>query len=271
VTGDIVILAALHMHSTFSDGEFAMPELRDIFVRAGCRIIAITDHADAFDAERLQRYVEECERLSDRKLTILPGLEFGCVRRMHILGFGVTQLCESDDPVTVIRHIRASGGVAVIAHPKNEFFEWIRGFEELPDGIEAWNSKYDGRQAPRTGTFDLIRELRSREPGLNAFYGIDLHWRNQYRDLHVELDLTDSEVSRTNILDALRAGRFHGRTDEFSLASDGSLDAQLRERFDRVHRRHMRLRSALVRAKRFADSIGLRAPEGLKAQLRRLF
>ena len=32
-----MLKGALHIHSTYSDGDFTLEELRGIFVRAGCR------------------------------------------------------------------------------------------------------------------------------------------------------------------------------------------------------------------------------------------
>jgi predicted metal-dependent phosphoesterase TrpH len=164
-----VLKAALHVHSTYSDGEFTIPELREKFLRASCRVVCMADHADAFDDAKVAKYVAECERLSDEKLLFVAGLEFGCVRRMHIVGYGVIGLVQSDDPETVIAHIRSSDGIAVIAHPPDALFELIEGFNVLPDGIEAWNSKYHGKYAPRPATFELIGRLHERRPDLKAF------------------------------------------------------------------------------------------------------
>jgi hypothetical protein len=41
-------------------------------------------------------------RWSDERSRFVPGLEFGCVQRMHIVGYGVTRVIDSDDPETVI-------------------------------------------------------------------------------------------------------------------------------------------------------------------------
>ena len=48
-------------------------------------------------------------------------------------------------------------------------------FEPLPDGVEVWNTKYDGQYAPRPGTFELLGRLKTRRPDVRAFYGLDLH------------------------------------------------------------------------------------------------
>jgi len=288
--------AALHMHSTYSDGEFTLTGLRGIFLDAGCRLIAVTDHAESFDRERLARYQGECADLSDDRLRLVPGLEFSCRNRMHVLGYGVTVRCDSDEPADVIRHIADQGGVSVIAHPRDDFFDWIRNLEPLPDGIEAWNSKYDGRHAPRPQTFELIRELRARRPDLLAFYGIDLHWRHQPRDLHIRLmpphgemsgpvrpvvpapagpvaaaGSTDAPLARETLIDLLRAGHFEGITAGLRLPSTGDVPDDLLRTFGRRHHRSRRFRNAVLRAKRLADSFGVRPPEALKARLRRWF
>ncbi|HEX8723195.1 MAG TPA: PHP domain-containing protein, partial [Pyrinomonadaceae bacterium] len=175
--------AVFHCHSTYSDGECTLAELRELFVAEGVDFACMTDHAEFFDGERLRAYREECDALSDDAFRFVAGLEYECERRMHVLGYGVTTLAGTTDPQEVIRHIEAAGGVSVIAHPMDSMFDWIETFDALPDGVEAWNSKYDGRYAPRAGTFRLIGRLRARKPGLRAFYGTDLHWRHQYRGL----------------------------------------------------------------------------------------
>jgi predicted metal-dependent phosphoesterase TrpH len=272
------MLAALHLHSTYSDGEYTLAELRDVFLRAGCRVIAVTDHAEAFSSEKLARYVAECADLSDEHITLVPSLEFACRDKMHILGYGVTRRYESDEPQDILRHIANEGGVAVIAHPRTDFFDWIRRFDELPQGIEVWNSKYDGRQAPRPETFRLVTELRSRKPDLHGFFGIDLHWRKQFRSLHVQLlnaantlPNSTSHAARVALLDTLRGGHFVGLCRELRLPSHAGLPDALLRKFEVRHRNYQRFRKAMFTAKRMAESLGARAPAGLKAQLRRLF
>lgn len=264
-----MIKAALHVHSTYSDGEFTLAELREKFIRAGCTLIGMADHADAFDADKVRQYIAECERLSDERLHVLPGLEFGCVQRMHIVGYGVTALIDSTDPATVIAHIRSQRGVAVIAHPPAHLFELIEHLELLPDGIEGWNSKYDGRYAPRPATFDLIGRLQERRPPLRAFYGQDLHWRAQYAGLFTLLDIPVAE--RSTALDALRAGSFEGCTDTLRLPSDGKLSREQRDDFTRINARSQRFRSVVKSAKQAMGGAFKLLPPSVKAQLRRFF
>ena len=50
---------ALHIHTTYSDGDFTLSELRDVLMAAGCRFACVTDHAEYFDAGKLDKYRDE--------------------------------------------------------------------------------------------------------------------------------------------------------------------------------------------------------------------
>jgi len=259
----------LHLHSTYSDGEFTLAELRTMFLQAGCQFLCMTDHAEAFDESKLQVYREECASLSDSKLIIVAGLEYRCDRNMHILGYGAMQPSQSNDPQTVIRHIDAQNAVSVIAHPRDEFFPWIESFEVLPRGIEAWNSKYDGRYAPRPGTFSLVRRLQSRKSDLRAFYGQDLHWKKQFRELFVLLNFESARSE--DILVALARGEFSGEKSGLLLPSSGVLSDDLLLQFARSQKMSRSFRGYLKKGKQVLDRIGIKVPESIKAELRKVF
>jgi len=260
---------AIHIHSRYSDGELTLAELRDAYRAAGCAFACVTDHAEFFDAARLQQYLRECEALSDEGFRFVPGLEFRCRGKMHVLGLGVSALLPSDDPQAVIAHIHRSGGVSVIAHPRDEAFAAIEAFDLLPDGIETWNSKYDGRYAPRLGPFDLLARLRQRRPDMRAFYSQDLHWKRQFRGLLVEVDA--EAVTAADVLGALRAGDFRGVSGDLRLPSDGRVPQAVRRRLEATHRRADLIRRLGQSAKRLADRFGVPVPPPLKTRLRGIF
>jgi predicted ATP-grasp superfamily ATP-dependent carboligase len=262
-------LGALHLHSKYSDGEFTLPEIKRIFTEAGCKFACVTDHAEYFDEEKLEYYMMECERLSGNGFKFVPGLEYRCDGGMHILGYGCTALTESTNPEQVIDHIQRHNGIAVIAHPADRMFASIENFSVLPHGIEVWNTKYDGRYAPRTGTFRLLAHLQQRKPELRAFYGTDLHWRRQYRGMYTALASPRSD--RAEILDALRRGEYSGTKAELLLPSSGHLDGHLMMRFDLEHRKTDRLKRMAASLKNSAGRMGFSVPPALKAQLRRIF
>jgi len=264
-----MLKAALHVHSTYSDGEFTLAELREIYRAEGCSLVCMTDHAEYFDEKSVALYRRECESLSDRELSFLCGLEYECEQRMHILGYGATALATSKDPQAVIRHIESNGGVCVIAHPKDSMFPWIETFDVLPKGIETWNSKYDGRYAPRPGTFELLYRLREKRPDMLAFYGQDLHWKKQYRGLFnlLECDSQDRET----VLAALAHGRYSGEKGDLRLPSSGILPAEMLASFSGQHANSDRVRNFLKSGKRALDRMGIAVPASIKAQLRRIF
>jgi hypothetical protein len=264
-----MLKAALHVHSTYSDGEFTLAELRKIYSNDGCAVVCLTDHAECFDEAKLADYVCECASLSDRNFLFVCGLEYGCERRMHILGYGVTELANTQDPQQVIRHIEKHSGLAVIAHPADATFPWIEGFEVLPMGIETWNSKYDGRYAPRPATFDLLRRLRQRRPEMLAFFGQDLHWKRQFRGLFTQLEC--DAVQRDVVLGHLRSGRYFGAKGALHLSSSGALSHELVSSFAQLHAKSDRMRMFLKSGKKAIDRLGISVPAFLKSPLRKVF
>ncbi len=82
----MTLKGALHIHSTYSDGEFTLTELKQIFLAAGCSFLCMTDHAEHFNETKLRAYLDECRSLSDDEFRFVAGLEYECERRMHILG-----------------------------------------------------------------------------------------------------------------------------------------------------------------------------------------
>ena len=264
-----MLKGAIHIHSTYSDGEFTLPELRALFTAEGCRFVCMTDHAEAFDEKSLAAYMAECAALSDAAFRFVSGLEYECEQRMHILGYGAEKLASTQDPQEVIRHIDAQNAISVIAHPKDSFFPWIETFETLPAGIETWNSKYDGRYAPRPGTFALLKKLQQRKPEMLAFYGQDLHWEKQFRGLFVELDCESNEPAL--ILNALRRGEYSGVKEALSLPSSGTLPSELLAVFEAQHRKSDRMRSFFKSSKKVLDRMGIKVPASVKAKLRGIF
>jgi hypothetical protein len=263
-----MIKGVLHVHSTYSDGEFSLAELKELFQSEGCRFICMSDHANAMDKAKLTRYMQECQELSNGEMQIIPGLEFDCDRRLHLLGYGVTALCKSTNPIEVIQHVRRERGVAVIAHPRDPEFAWIETFDVAPDGIEVWNSKYDGKHAPRARTFRLLHRMQERVPRLRAFYGQDLHWRTQYHGLFTEID--GESATRGSVLAALAAGEYRGRKDGDPLPSSGQVAEGLLEQFDRRNKRSQRLRTAMMAINRTRKRLGVSIPPAIKAVLRRV-
>jgi hypothetical protein len=265
-----VLKGIIHIHSTYSDGELTLRELRKMFLSAGLNFACVTDHAEYFDSRKLSEYRAQCADLSDTSFRFVAGLEYECEQQLHILGYGVTRLVATKNPQTIIRTIECESGISVIAHPRDSAFGWIEEFAFLPSGIEVWNSKYDGRYAPRPVTFRLLARLQNRRPGMLAFYGQDLHWRTQYRGLLNRVECPDTATTE-EILGAFRRGNFAGTNGEFHLPSSGRLPESILHGFEHTYRRSEYVRGVIRSAKALADRAGITVPTAFKAQVRRMF
>lgn len=259
----------IHAHSTYSDGEYTLSELRDAFVASGCSFVCMTEHAEYFNDETVQAYKAECEKLSNEEFVFVPGLEYTCDQRMHVLGYGVTELVTTTNPEEVISHINSVGGVSVIAHPMDSAFSWIESFTELPHGIETWNSKYDGRYAPRPGTFALLQRLKQRQPRMRAFYGVDFHWKKQFRELYTIFEIQD--LNRDSVLEGFSKGHFSALKGNLVLPSSGEVAADVLKEFGVRNERSMRMRQFTKKMKKNLDRVGARIPARIKGHLRRIF
>ena len=259
----------LHVHSTYSDGELSLAELRDALRRDGYRFVCMADHAEAFDTGKVERYLAECAQLSDSEFFFVPGLEFECERRLHIVGYGCTRLASSTNPEDVIAHIGSTGGLAVIAHPPDAHFSWLESLAVRPYGLEVWNSKYDGRYGPRPSTFGLLRNWRTGANPVQAFYGVDLHWRKQFRGLGCRV--FEASADRAGVLGALAAGRYAGTHEALLLPPSGEVDPGWLAQAGRRNRRYSGFRKLMKGAKRLLDKAGLRVPPGVKSEIRRWF
>ena len=213
----------LHVHSVFSDGEESLERLVEIFKRSGMHFVAVSDHAEVFNEQRMQQYVELCEALSCPQFVVIPGLEFALGGGdIHILGYGVTRRVRGSTMEQLVDGIHEAGGIAVLAHPPAGIANMIGTIQLKLDGIEVWNGRYDGVYAPRAGSFQLLRRIRAINFNASAFGGIDLHKVGQaQRPIYAEV--MTAELTRESILGALRAGQFAVRGANLTFPSTGDL------------------------------------------------
>lgn len=165
-----MFLADFHVHSNFSDGKLAIPDLVDLFGKRGFGAIAITDHlcekqsllgkASAYlgctlTAGTFPLYLEILKSEAERawrqyRMVVLPGYEvtkntLSNHRSAHVLGIGVSTLVSADgDVASIARSIRAQGALAIAAHPvwtrkveKQTYHIW-HNRHELEGEFDAW-------------------------------------------------------------------------------------------------------------------------------------
>jgi hypothetical protein len=145
-----MLLADLHIHSTWSDGKLSIPEVVDLFGSSGHDVIAITDHVVNRDnligrfthriglsvteqnfAEYRQEIELETRRAWDEYgMIVLPGCELtqNRIRRAnsaHALAIGLDAFVSAEGTVEeMLVRARRSGALVVACHP-NEQSEWF--------------------------------------------------------------------------------------------------------------------------------------------------
>jgi hypothetical protein len=145
-----MLLCDFHIHTTYSDGTLTIPQVVDLFGRAGHDVIAITDHIvnrdnplgkiahairRSLDPESWKRYLDEIHREAWRAwktygMLLLPGAELtrNTIHRdtsVHVLALGLTEYLSADgDPFEMLREIRGRKAVSVACHPHemSEFY-----------------------------------------------------------------------------------------------------------------------------------------------------
>ena len=165
-----MMLADLHTHSTFSDGEMNIPQLVDFYGERGFGAIAITDHiceTKSFFGKAAQYlnytlteanfplYLEIIRSEAVRawreyEMVVIPGFEvsknsLSNHRSAHLLGLGVSEFVSADLEISqIIDRIREQNALVIAAHPvstrkfeKQTYHLWSRR-EELRDKIDAW-------------------------------------------------------------------------------------------------------------------------------------
>jgi hypothetical protein len=78
-------------------------------------------------------------------------------------------------------------------------------------------------------------------------------------------------AERTMMLDALRAGAYHGVKNQIVLPSSGELSATLRERFTHISGRSQYFRATIKRIRMMLGGAVKRLPAPIRAELRRIF
>ncbi len=188
----------LHIHSVFSDGSAAVPEIAADAARAGLDFIVITDHNTL---EGLNRGLEG----RHEGVLVLFGTEIN-LRKNHYLALGVraTVPQNEEDPQQVIDAANDLGGFGYLAHPvekgnpiflQGRFYPWDRWDVSRFTGLEIWNfgslwrsafrsklqaffwyfiDPYRGARYPDPQGLALWDSL-SRERPLTAFAGSDAH------------------------------------------------------------------------------------------------
>lgn len=216
------MLTDFHIHSNFSDGKHAIPEIVDFYGKRGFGAIAITDHlceSQTFlgkAASYLDRtltpanfpiYLEilksEAARAWEQyRMVVIPGVEItknsiSNHRSAHVIGLGINEFTSADGDIkNTLIQLKAQGALTVAAHPlsthkieKQTLHLWNRR-KELEPYFDAWEVG--------SGTH-FFQEVA--ESGLPMLATTDLH---RFSQINGWKTIVESEPNVEAIFEAIR-------------------------------------------------------------------
>jgi hypothetical protein len=113
------LLAELHAHTTWSDGELSVRELVDLYGCTGFDLLCVTDHVVRAD----DPWLEDSRALRTYGLLVVPGLELTYndldpARAAHVVAVGLREPVSVDAGIeAAIEAADAAGAALMAAHP----------------------------------------------------------------------------------------------------------------------------------------------------------
>jgi PHP domain len=250
------VVGAVHVHSSYShDGQDTLESLRDRAAAVGIRFVAMTDHAEDFDAARFDEYREACRAASDDRVRLIPGLEFRFAghRGLHLLACGLEQWAQPATLEDFAATVADAARLTILAHPILTGYRVPRVVCDSIDAIEVWNASYNTRFLPDPRAMMLLHTVQRSRPAVVGVAGLDQH--DASNDRRTRVVLTDPRDLSDPLL-AIREGRFTNVGRTMSFAANAELPAPTfaallaaRAVFDRVERTHERVIRAWRRRK----------------------
>ncbi len=171
----------LHAHTLHSDGRLTVAELAQEARRLGLEAVALTDHNTISGLGE----IAEAERASG--VAMIPGMELTTFYG-HLLAWGTTTYVEwrsltRGDVASAIAAIRASGGLAGVAHPFNPGSPFCTGCYWDFDGpdwsqvdfVEVWSEADPWRKPKNRRALQLWNDLLNQGHRVAGVSATDLH------------------------------------------------------------------------------------------------
>lgn len=196
------VKGALHVHSRLSrDGTMSIDELVRYYRQNGYQFLAMGEHGEDLDESKLQALRELSAQNTTDEFCVIPGIEFAATSNIHIVGIGITNLIQANDPLDCAKAIREQHGFAVLAHPKRMGWECRADVLLSVEGVEIWNVGYDGKYLPSPKALSGFRRMQQINPKLLAVASHDFHRAASFYDVAIEMDvpLISAEVILRNL------------------------------------------------------------------------
>jgi hypothetical protein len=256
-----------HVHSTHSfDGRLDIKDLAAFFQEHGMHFVLMSEHIERLDPEKIRALISDCETYSSRNFLLIPGIE---IDALNALFFSVQPVDSWTDTEDLAQQLAAGGALVAVSHPVKVKKTIPAVTASVIEGVEVWNSRYDGKLAIDTRIVRFWLDLRkSLGRPLVPLCGIDFHSRHDFVSLVFELSC--DRLDRDEIMTAIRAGRHRIVRSRKPVPLDFTT-GELAPLYWMSSSLYHSITRMIYRVHRGLQRIGLKAPSRLRYLLRRVF
>ncbi|MCK5591922.1 MAG: PHP domain-containing protein [Candidatus Pacebacteria bacterium] len=216
----MIIKGACHLHSKYSyDGKLSLSQIKDLFSKKGLSFVCMTEHTNDLTEEKAQEFIKECRELSDEEFIFIPGFEVS-YGGAHLLMIGSDKFISQHVKEADLLKWLEDTEFVVLAHPHKNNYKINKNLKRMINGLEVWNSQYDGKFAPRFRSFIFLKKLQ-RENNIRAFAGLDFHKEEHFGNPIVFVDV--KTLSKIEILNAFKSGNYTFGKDKIVFSSRGDI------------------------------------------------
>ena len=215
------VKGALHIHSQFShDGKLTLAAIAQLYRSRGFQFVCIAEHSEDMDERKIVTLRHACESFSGADFRMVPGIEYSCKDALHIVGVGCDRVLDTSDAVRLVGEIRASGGFAVLAHPRRNRWSCSPALAAMLNAVEVWNVRYDGKYLPSPQALEFFNRMKALNPKLLAAVGDDFHGLGGFYPLSVQMSV--NALDRASILKELIGGDYCIESQCFRASADST-------------------------------------------------
>ncbi|MCK5096382.1 MAG: PHP domain-containing protein [Candidatus Pacebacteria bacterium] len=214
------ITGVSHIHSLYSyDAKLSLAELKKTFKEQGIQFALMTEHTDKLLQEEAKAFVKECQKLSDKDFVFVPGFEVP-YRMSHVLMIGAKEFVAQHADEALLLQWREKASFSVLAHPQLNHFIVDTTMKEVIDGVEVWNSQYDGKYVPRPQALKLLKELQG-DKNIFAFAGLDFHRKEHLNGPQMTMEV--EKLTESAILKNIQTGTYTLGKNTITIGSNGTI------------------------------------------------
>lgn len=196
----------IHLHSTYSyDGTLTLVEIKDGLIKYGINICFMTEHAHkGMNENKYNKFVDECNNLSDDNFKMIPGLEYNSSDGPHVLVPSLYKFIQKTGSSVeeIGKFAKENSTISILAHPRRQQYE-IDKYLNFVDGIELINTNYE-----KFGDLKHNRYfLKMIKNNSMKFFGLDFHLLHQFKDLKeysntIEVNKKIKDISIQDIINS---------------------------------------------------------------------